>query len=179
MGNHDHAVLGLTEVQYFNQYAKDAVLWSRRELSHLNKAYLDNLPFIFEDTSLIFVHSSPIEPMEWHYILSEKDARQNFDSTPHQLTFIGHSHIPQVYSFKAGQCWQPQIQITPDDRFIVNVGSVGQPRDGDPRACFVIYDDDAHTLEYIRLQYDIDITAQEILDHNLPRFLAMRLYAGQ
>ena len=180
MGNHDHTAIGLTDIHYFNKYAKEAILWTRRQLSHYNKAFLDNLPFTYEKENLLFVHSSPLEPKEWHYIFTDNEARQNFDYVDHRLIFIGHSHIPIIFSQQNGSFMEDQIQLNlKKDRYIVNVGSVGQPRDGDPRSSFVIYNDQEDTLEYVRLQYPIEITSQEIVDQNLPRFLAMRLFAGQ
>jgi predicted phosphodiesterase len=180
MGNHDHAVLRLTDIHYFNQYAKEAILWTRRQLTHIHKAFLDNLPFTYETADTLFVHSTPVEPKEWHYIFSETDVRQNFEHVPHRLIFIGHSHIPVIFSRQKGIIKETSLQLDlANDRYIINVGSVGQPRDGDPRASLVIYDDQKRTLEYVRLPYPIEITSQEIINHNLPRFLAMRLFAGQ
>ena len=180
MGNHDHAVLGLTDSRYFNEYARDAVRWTRREISHHNKTFLSSLPFTCEIENTLLVHSSPLEPNKWHYILNGDDAHRNFENTRHRLIFIGHSHVPIIFSQKDGFLRENQLRLNPeDDRYIINTGSVGQPRDGDARSCFVIYDDQEHTLEYIRLQYPIEITSQEIIDQGLPRVLAMRLFAGQ
>jgi len=180
MGNHDHAVLGMTDIYYFNQYAKEAVLWTRRELSTYNKAYLGNLVFTSEMGDIFFVHSTPIDPEEWHYIFSEYEARQNLNYIKHRLVFVGHSHIPVVFSYNGGPLMERQLKLDLEkDRYIVNVGSIGQPRDGDPRACFVLYDDQENTLEYVRLEYPVTKTYQQIIAKKLPPFLAMRLLAGQ
>jgi predicted phosphodiesterase len=180
MGNHDHAVLGLTDIYYFNRYAKEAVLWTQRELSVYNKGFLENLSFTYETDETLFVHSTPIDPEEWHYIFSEYEARQNLNQISHRLIFVGHSHIPIVFSYNNGSFLENHIQLDLEkDRYIVNVGSVGQPRDGDPRLCFVIYDDQEKSIEYIRLEYPVKKTYQEIIDQKLPPFLAMRLLAGQ
>lgn len=180
MGNHDHAVLGLTDIYYFNQYAKEAILWSRRKLSVYNKAYLENLLFTYVMDKTLFVHSTPIDPEEWHYIFSDYEARQNLDQIEHRLVFVGHSHIPVIYSYNKGAFLESAVKLDlENDRYVVNVGSIGQPRDGDPRSCFVIFDDAENTIEYVRAEYPVKKTYQEIIDQKLPPFLAMRLLAGQ
>ena len=179
MGNHDHAVLGLTDVYYFNEYAREAVLWSRDQLTPANTAYLDNLPFTHEVGNILFVHSSPQQPDEWHYIFYDHEARQNLDQIRQRLVFVGHSHIPTVYSYNEGEFLQERFLLDlKNDRYIVNVGSIGQPRDGNPKACFVIYDTDSALLEYVRLEYPVKVTYQDIIDRQLPAFLAMRLLSG-
>lgn len=180
MGNHEHGVLGLTDVHYFNQYAQDALLWTRRHLFQYHKAYLGNLPYSFAAGDALFVHSTPLQPEEWHYIFTAEEARQNLQRITHRLVFVGHSHIPMIFSYRSGAIGTGRVQLNlEEDRYIVNVGSVGQPRDGNPRACFVIFDRDAHALEYIRLEYPVEKTHREILENHLPPFLAMRLLTGQ
>lgn len=180
MGNHDHAVLGLTDTYSFNQYARDAVDWTKRNLTAANRAYLENLPFFYEEGKMLFVHSTPVKPEEWHYILSEYEARQYLQKISQSICFVGHSHIPVVFSLKKGSIYKEELILNPEeDKYIVNVGSVGQPRDGDPRLCFVIYDTETHQLRFIRLEYPVEETYKEILEKKLPPFLAMRLKVGQ
>ncbi|MGH1362347.1 MAG: metallophosphoesterase family protein [Calditrichia bacterium] len=180
MGNHDHAVLGLTDVNHFNQYARDAVLWTRRTMTQYNKSYLENMPFISTAGDAMFVHATPVQPKEWHYIFSAEDARRNLDAIKQKVAFIGHSHIPVIFSYNEGVMDEEDITLDlSKDRYIVNVGSIGQPRDGDPRSCFVIYDSDTTSLRYVRLEYPVETTYQQIIDSQLPSFLAMRLFAGQ
>ncbi|NOX36190.1 MAG: metallophosphoesterase family protein [Calditrichaeota bacterium] len=179
MGNHDHAVVGLTDITYFNQYAQESVLWTRKQLTKSNFQFLKQLKFYHEENDILFVHSTPLNPEEWDYIFSEREARYHLDRVPHRLVFIGHSHLPMVFSYQDGKRYQDRMVLDlKADRYIVNVGSVGQPRDGDPRACFVLYDLDHQVLEYIRLEYDVQKTYQEIIDRNLPTFLAIRLLSG-
>jgi predicted phosphodiesterase len=179
MGNHDHAVLGLTDTYHFNQYAREAVTWTRRTLTISNKAYLENLPFIHRENEILYVHSTPDHPEEWHYILSEFEAINYLKEMNHRLCFVGHSHIPITFSLEKGMSYDEEQQIELDsDKYIVNVGSVGQPRDGDHRLCFVIFDSESGLLKYIRLDYPVKETYNEILENNLPPFLAMRLFAG-
>ena len=180
MGNHDQAALGMGDVNYFNEYALEVILWTRERLTAYNKGFLENLPFTFSDGNQLYVHSSPFEPQEWHYILDEHEARANLKSTDARLIFIGHSHIPLVFSEQEGFLETELLPLELDrDRYIVNVGSIGQPRNGDPRATFVIYDDQSDNLEYIRINYDVDEAFQAIIDSHLPSFLAMRLLTGQ
>lgn len=179
MGNHDHAVLGLTDTYHFNQYARDAVTWTQRTLTLQNKAYLESLPFSHHENELLFVHSTPSQPEEWHYILSEYEAVRYMKEMKHRVCFVGHSHIPVVFSLENGALYQEKQQLDyKSDQYIVNVGSVGQPRDGDHRLCFAIFDTETGLLEYIRLDYPVKETYDEILENNLPPFLAMRLFAG-
>lgn len=180
MGNHDHAALGLTNVAYFNALAREAVLWTQEQLEAPNKTFLRSLPYTMEFENALFVHSSPLEPEEWHYVLSEFDAQENFEAVSAPLTFIGHSHVPKVFSESRGERHVKKLTLDlKNDRYIVNVGSVGQPRDGNPKACFVVYDTVETTLEYVRLDYPIYLTYQDIVKNNLPPYLASRLLSGQ
>ncbi len=179
MGNHDHAVIGLTDTYYFNQYAREAVNWTRRALTIQNKTYLENLPFSHHENEILYVHSTPVHPEEWHYILSDFEANQYLEKINQKICFVGHSHIPVVFASEDGSFYKEKIDLDfKNQKYIVNVGSVGQPRDGDPNLCFVILDTDAETLEYIRLEYNVQETYDEILENKLPPFLAMRLLAG-
>ncbi len=179
MGNHDHAVIGETDITYFNAHAQESVLWTQRQLTAANMQFLKKLKFQHQLDDILLVHSTPLHPEAWDYIFSEREARYYMDEIPQRLVFIGHSHLPIVFSYNEGKRYQERMLLNlTHDRYIVNVGSVGQPRDGDPRACFVLYDVEEYILEYVRLEYDVQKTYQEILDHHLPTFLAMRLLSG-
>lgn len=179
MGNHDHAVLGLTDTYYFNQYAREAVNWTRRTLTLPNKAYLENLTFTHHENEILYVHSTPVHPEEWHYILSDYEAKQYMKSITQRVCFVGHSHIPVIFSSDEGSVYQEEIKLEYKKKiYIVNVGSVGQPRDGDPRLCMVTFDTGSEILKFVRLEYPVQETYDEILENHLPPFLAMRLLAG-
>lgn len=179
MGNHDHAVLGLTDPFYFNQYAKDAVDWTRRVLSVSNRQFLSQMPFMHVENGLLFVHSTPTEPEEWHYVLSEYEARLYMEQMKQRICFNGHSHVPVVFTDSGERIYAQEIELEPEkEKYIINVGSVGQPRDGDPRLCFAVYNSDNHLLQYYRLEYPVEQTCAEILDNHLPPFLAARLKVG-
>jgi diadenosine tetraphosphatase ApaH/serine/threonine PP2A family protein phosphatase len=179
MGNHDHAVLGLTDINYFNQYARESVLWTQKTITPENKAFLKGLPFKQEMNDTLFVHSTPIKPEEWDYIFSEGDARRNLDSISQNLVFIGHSHIPVVFPYNQPSFFEEKFQLDlANERYIINVGSIGQPRNEDPRSCFVIYDDQEQSINYVRLEYDVKRTFQDIIEKKLSPFLAIRLLHG-
>jgi predicted phosphodiesterase len=179
MGNHDHAVLGLTDISYFNQFAKESVLWTREQLTDESRSFLTNLSFTFETENTLFVHSTPVEPEEWNYILSTQEANIYLEKINFRLVFIGHSHVPVVFSSGHGPVFEKSMILDLEkEKYIVNVGSVGQPRNKDPRSCFVLYNDEQNTIEYVLLDYDIKKTYQDIIEKRLPPFLATRLLSG-
>ena len=167
VGNHDHAAVGLTSIDYFNPYAKEAALWTMTKLTRQNSKYLKNLKFSFSKKNLLFVHSTPDRPEMWRYVFSLTEAQWQFDRFSEKICFIGHSHVPALYK-KSGS-----------DRRIINIGSVGQPRDRDPRAGYYIYDDEKDSGDWIRVTYDIDTAADKIRKAGLPDILAKRLYEGR
>ncbi len=183
MGNHDHAALGLTGIAYFNTFAKQAIMWTRKRLSDESKEFLAGLPFQKTENDILFVHATPCEPAEWDYVLSSADAKENFYCLKESVCFIGHSHVPLIFSLGLNN----EIAVTRDStkilyegkRYIINVGSVGQPRDGESRAAFVIFETDTHTHQLIRLEYDIQATQKAMMAFDLPLFLVKRLARGQ
>jgi diadenosine tetraphosphatase ApaH/serine/threonine PP2A family protein phosphatase len=183
-GNHEHAVIGSTSIEYFNPYAKAAVMWTADCLSEKDKMYLSGLPLIKKFQKKFFlVHSSPIDPSQWNYILSMDDARRNFKGFEAPLCFIGHSHSPMVIGLDPdGKLFlnrSERIQVETKYRYIINIGSIGQPRDGDWRACLVLYDDETQILEYKRLEYDLTTSQTKIHQAGLPDYLAERLSYGR
>ncbi len=183
-GNHDHAVIGLTSIRYFNPYARAAVIWTSKCLDEEDKSYLLGLPVYKRLNNKIFVvHSSPLEPEQWHYIMSIDDAKRNFAFFKERLCFIGHSHVPMVIGLSPdGKVFLENyeiIQLKEENRYIINVGSIGQPRDGDWRACLVLYDDESRLIEFKRLEYEVSATQAKILEAGLPGILAERLLYGR
>ncbi len=176
MGNHDYAAIGLARIEYFNEYAKMATYWTMDRLTKKNQDFIKQLPFIYQTDSMIMVHASPSKPSHWYYILSLNDAIMEMQSFTQNICFVGHSHVPVVFNQKT--TIKENFIIEPNQKYIVNVGSVGQPRDGDPRLCFVVYEPDAGKLKYIRLNYNIEQTYQKIIKSGLPTFLAERLLKG-
>lgn len=177
MGNHDHAVLGLTSTEYFNDFAKISTHWTREHLTAENMHFLSTLPFVYDTDDFYLVHASPSHPEQWNYVLTELDAHNEFDYFKQLVCFIGHSHFPIVFH-KNGFTRDAVMLFEKRNKYIVNVGSVGQPRDGNPLCSFSIYDADKREMEYVRLDYEIEKTCEKIIKAGLPNFLAERLTKG-
>jgi predicted phosphodiesterase len=177
MGNHDHAALGLTSTEYFNDFAKLSTYWTSNNLNQKNKRYLLSLDFVDNLNDFLLVHSTPSEPSMWHYILSEVDAHHEFNFFKEKICFIGHSHFPIIFH-KTGYTRDKVVRLNNGNKYIVNVGSVGQPRDGNPKTCLCVYNTEEDGIEYVRLDYDIDKTREKIIKAGLPVFLADRLTKG-
>lgn len=129
------------------------------------------------------MHSTPKDPERWEYILTLEDAQQAFCDFSGQICFVGHSHVPIFFlQDEVGQCQatiSPRIDLEPGFRYLVNVGSVGQPRDGDPRACYLVLDDREGWLQLKRVSYDVPRTQEKMAAAGLPYFLAARLALGR
>lgn len=174
LGNHDEAAIDLSKTEYFNPYARIAAEWTHQTLTEENRAYIASLPFTLERNGLFFVHASPLDPEEWNYILTSSDALENFDSFDTDVCFVGHSHVPEVFGEDP---WSREV--VRGEKFIVNVGSIGQPRDGDPRLSFGIFDTEDWTYRNVRSEYDIELAAFKIRKVGLPQNLADRLFVGK
>ena len=185
-GNHEHGALGLTSLEWFNPLAKAAVLWTRDRLDEDHGRYLGALPLsrTFEEATL--VHASPRHPEEWDYLLSAEDGFAVFGEFQTRLCFVGHSHRPDVWSLGSsgpeytGYRASPSSTVKLEDgrRYLINVGSVGQPRDRDSRASYAVWDRDERTITIRRVEYDHRRAAAKILAAGLPRRLADRLAHG-
>jgi len=180
-GNHDHAALGLTDTSYFNEIAKAAIQWTGDVLTPDNAAYLKSLPMTIVEGEFMIVHSSPKDPEAWNYILTLPDARVNFEHFDTQTCFVGHSHQPFIIECLGGKlsCLvQPFVPVVEGRRYLINVGSVGQPRDGNPDASYAIYDRTQQRIEIKRVSYDVAATQEAIRSEGLPSQLADRLNHG-
>lgn len=182
MGNHDHCVLGLTTISDFNTYAQQAVLWTARQLIPENETYLRSLPFVIREGRYVYVHATLDRPEEWGYVFSSWQAQTCLHYIDDgYVCCIGHSHRPLVFSGNdellcvGGAC---KISFEPDMKYLINVGSVGQPRDTDPRAAACIVDEEEGTAEIVRIDYDISTAQKKIRAAGLPDFLADRLARG-
>lgn len=180
-GNHDYGSIGLADIDYFNPFAKEALLWTSEQLSEKEINYLAGLRLVEREDNFTLVHAALNNPRDWGYILNTFDAAVNFELQADSLCFVGHSHVPVVYmkkdNFVSGHRFVNKIN--PDFQYIINVGSVGQPRDGDARACYVVYDTDLGTLKLKRVGYDIKRAQLKILDAGIPEVLADRLSIGR
>ena len=185
-GNHEHGVVGRLGLEWFNPIARTATEWTRAALDRDHQAYLETLPLraVLEEATL--VHASPHSPEEWEYLMTEEDGLDVFGDFDTRLCFVGHSHWPAVWSLgSSGPEYEAGLQgarsIVPFEhgrRYIVNVGSVGQPRDRDPRASYGLWDREERRVTIRRVAYDVRQAAQKILRAGLPRALAERLARG-
>lgn len=184
-GNHDLACLGKLDLSDFNPDARTANIWNGQQLTPEHRAAIEVLPPQHRvDDRFLIAHGSPREPV-WEYLLTAEQARQNFGLFENQVCLIGHSHIPLIFFLNDGRCRGPalpeagtQIELRPDTRYFINPGSVGQPRNQDPRAAYAVLDTEAGTLRFNRIEYDIGKTQRQMRDAHLPQALIRRLEYG-
>ena len=178
MGNHDYAVINTAEECYMNRYACEGVRFSRGKLSEKHKAQIGEFPYSISKGDILYCHSTPVRPEAWDYITGPFDAQEYLMIMECVLCFVGHSHVPGVYSEEALEKKGNIFHLSREVRTIVNVGSIGQPRDNDPRMSFFIFDEEGRTAERVSLEYDIEETIRKIVDADLPPFLGERLMYG-
>ncbi|CCE00679.1 metallophosphoesterase family protein [Bradyrhizobium sp. STM 3809] len=183
-GNHDNAVS--TANESMNAEAQAAMEWTRGRLSAEQRRFLAELPMSIGDEDRLFVHSEASSPPRWRYVQSSADAARSMIATEAAVTFCGHIHRPALYSMSATAkmtSFTPTanmpIQLLRGRQWLAVVGSVGQPRDGDPAASFVTFDTRTRELTYCRVPYDVETAAQRIRDNGLPPWLAQRLSVGR
>ena len=181
-GNHEHGVAGLLDLAWFNDRARAAAEWTRRRLDDDHLAWLATRPLVLETDDATLVHASPVRPAEWDYLVSAEDGYEAFAAFATRLCFVGHSHRPGAWSVgSSGRAHEPgatEIELERGRRYVVNVGSVGQPRDGDARAAYALWDVDGRRVTIERVPYDLATARRKILGAGLPRFLAERLTVG-
>jgi predicted phosphodiesterase len=182
-GNHDHAVLGLADKNDFNAFAKTAIDWTETALSEESRTFLASLELEKSEEDLLFVHATPFNPADWNYIMTLQEADLNFDYFKNRACFIGHSHIPLTFSCNGIASTRATrenvVRFEQQTRYIINVGSVGQSRDGNPKAAFGIFDSENNSFELLRVEYDISATQKAMMALNLPKFLIHRLEHGR
>ena len=188
-GNHDLACIGSPKVNImeFNNDAKTANIWNGQQLKPEYRKILEELPLWREmDAQNYIVHGSPSDPV-WEYLLYDSQAEANWRHFPHQLCFIGHSHV-QIFLRKNAQGYAEgpfrpplgvALPIPAGERYFINPGSVGQPRDADPRSGYAILDTTAQTITFGRAAYDIAATQQQMREYDLPKALIERLARGR
>jgi diadenosine tetraphosphatase ApaH/serine/threonine PP2A family protein phosphatase len=185
LGNHDEAALSAADASDMNPVAREAIEWTRAQLDASQRDFLSRLPLTTEEGDSLYVHASADVPRQWGYVVGPEDAKKSLLATPHRLTFCGHVHVPAIYRLTETDrlaSFRPRsdvaIPLLKHRRWLAVIGSVGQPRDRDPAACYGLFDDEQETLTYVRVPYDLATAAQKILDAGLPPFLAVRLEHG-
>ncbi|WP_237151846.1 metallophosphoesterase family protein [Oryzibacter oryziterrae] len=187
-GNHDDAVAA--GVSGMSESAAKAMSWTQGQLDSTARTFLARLPIAEMDGDVLFVHASANDPQSWNYMLDPSDAFASWAATDARLTFCGHTHVPALFHTLSGALYtgktltfrpQPDVEVplAPIRRYLAVIGSVGQPRDGNPSACWGLYDSDKSTLAWMRVPYDIDAAADKIKAAGLPDRLWMRLKAGK
>lgn len=187
IGNHDAAVVGRLDADYFNPYARMAIDWTRENISEAHADYLANLPLLCEHDEYTVVHGSLHLPDQFGYVISTVEAADSIRHQKTRIAFVGHSHVPAAYMQREGKpleelefTFGPEISGDIRDyvRVLVNVGSVGQPRDEDNRAAYCVYDSETLQLKVARVAYDFEATQAKIRAAGLPTVLADRLALG-
>jgi diadenosine tetraphosphatase ApaH/serine/threonine PP2A family protein phosphatase len=184
-GNHDWAALGKLSLSSFNAIARAANEWTQRELTASSRTYLNGLSPSLQQGDFTLAHASPREPV-WEYIMDANAAHRNFEHFPTPFCLVGHTHVPVLFTLNEGHDraetvlppLPEPVELGPE-RAIINPGSVGQPRDGDPRASYAILDKDEMTWEFRRVSYPIAITQERMRVKGLPQRLIDRLQVGR
>ena len=185
LGNHDEAACLPTPPPDFNDTATAGVVFAAARLSESDRAWIASLPRNLAIEGVVFTRASLASPFGWPYIISPEDARRHFSAQSSHIAFCGHTHKPMVWwqGTPGGQVTQRTgkeiMPLPPSGKVLVNAGAVGQPRDGDIRACYVIYQPEQNTVEFRRVEYDIKRTKRKIIRAGLPRFTAQRLSLGR
>lgn len=182
-GNHDWAAVDLFPLDYFNPYAKEAIIWTSHILDETDKYFLESLKLVYKNKDLILVHGTLDKPADFNYMTDGYIAFQTFKMLDINICFIGHSHIAGVFiKDKDNNIYYYQnniLEVKKENKYIVNVGSVGQPRDGNPKASYCIYDTTRREIQIKRISYDIEVARKKIISAGLPKFLGDRLLVGR
>ena len=184
LGNHDNAIA--TSSESMNAEAQAAIEWTRGRLSAPQRRFLSGLPYTVTEDSRLYVHSEASNPPRWHYVRDAADAGRSMIATPAHITFCGHIHRPALYSMSATAkmtSFVPvtgvPVQLLRGRQWLAVLGSVGQPRDGNPAASFAMFDTERYEITWCRAPYDVAAAADRIRANGLPSWLADRLFAGR
>jgi predicted phosphodiesterase len=180
-GNHDEqASLGRSS-RDFNELAEQAINWTREQLTDADKQWLADLRMTRQVRDFTIVHATLDTPGEWGYVFNTLDAVASFTYQHTTVCFFGHTHVAGAFIRDSGvtRVRVEHLPIEPDKKYFINTGSVGQPRDGDPRAAYCIYDTERNIVEQRRLKYDLPLAQKKIIEAGLPRLLADRLELGR
>jgi diadenosine tetraphosphatase ApaH/serine/threonine PP2A family protein phosphatase len=183
LGNHDAAVL--TGTGGMNEHAAAAIDWTQAQLNAEHRDFIAKLPLVAEESDRLFVHADPAAPGAWGYITDLYTASRSLMATQAHATFCGHTHVPSLFHMSVTgkfASFEPvdrvDIPLTARRRWLAVIGSVGQPRDHNPAACYAVLDDARDVLTYIRVLYDVETAARKIRDAGLPMVLSLRLFEG-
>ncbi len=186
LGNHDAAVIWQTSPYQMSSGATKAILWTMDQLSEVQTRRLASLEETVRRQDMLFCHANPYSPQGWHYVTTWFRAMRSFMASNRRLTFVGHTHRPKVITRRS---WlkiqfddppaEAPLTLDAESRYIINCGSIGQPRDGNADGCYVIFDTNMQQVAFRRVRYDIEGAARRIEKAGLPGYLAKRLYRGR
>lgn len=183
LGNHDSVALGRESSAQFNFFARNAIQWTTQQLTEESRSAMDSWPYIKEDPPFTFVHASPRSPADWTYIATLDEAVDAFDFFRQRICFIGHTHMPTIVVMEGEQeyfiCDKSIHKLSTGQRALVNVGSVGQPRDGISLASWCLCDSKSLEIELIRVEYSVPTTQTAMRERGLDEFLINRLSIGK
>jgi len=180
-GNHDFAAVDKLNIDFFNAYARESALWTRSTLSEEDKQYIKSLKLVEYCDNFTIVHSTLYSPELFEYIQTSYDAHLSFEQQTTPVSFMGHSHVPVNFFKRKNVSFNMETEIRQDEntKIMVNVGSIGQPRDENPDAVAVLYDSDEGLIRISRIHYDVEKSARKIVAAGLPEILAERLKYGR
>lgn len=181
-GNHDWAVIGKLDTSFFNVYAREAVEWTRSVISRGDMQYLESLPLVDEvDEYVTLVHATLDQPEVFDYIQTYYDAHRSLNALRTQVCFMGHSHVPMAFLLKKNivHTNAEHLSLEGVRRSLINVGSIGQPRDENPKTAFAVLDTELQEYTLFRERYDEQVTAEKIRRAGLPAILGERLLYGR
>ena len=180
-GNHDEQASVSRFPTDFNQLAERAIKWTRDKLTEKDKQWLRDLPFQKQVRDFTIVHATLDTPEQWGYVFNNLDAAASFTYQHTTICFFGHTHVPMVFIRDEGVRREliDHVRIEPAKKYFINVGSVGQPRDGNWRAAYCVYDVENNLVQQIRVKYDLATAQKKVIEAGLPRPLAERLAMGR
>jgi predicted phosphodiesterase len=180
-GNHDEQASLAESSSDFNELAERAIKWTREHLSEKDKQWLRDLPLQKQVRDFTIVHATLDTPAQWSYVFNNLDAAASFTYQHTTVCFCGHTHVPMVFIRDEGVRRErlEHIRIEPTKKYLINVGGAGQPRDGNWRAAYCIYDIENNVVQQLRVKYDLATAQDKIIKAGLPRLLAERLAMGR
>jgi diadenosine tetraphosphatase ApaH/serine/threonine PP2A family protein phosphatase len=183
-GNHDALAANDDAMDDMRDVARIGIEFARRKLTVEEREYLGGLPLVTTDSDCEFVHASLHRPEDWTYLVRQQALQEHFKEQTHRICFGGHTHVPCIWHFSSSGELSPlggqgRIELPTSGKILINVGSVGQPRDLCPDACYAVYDPRLNSIEFRRVAYDVRKTKRKILRAKLPAFTAQRLSLGR
>ncbi len=183
IGNHEYMLMGRSSTEQCNPSAQESFKWTQQELTDYDMALIEKYEMQQSRGDILFIHASTFKPEEWHYIVSREQAGRAFNHLDQSACFFGHSHLPTIFLEMPDELPRAKVGhdflMDPDQRYLINVGSVGQPRDNDPRASYVVADTDTGDIYFNRVEYDIKTTQEKMARARLPKMLIERLSVGR